>query len=94
MVENRNEFFSLELFKIRCQSVRQKKIQSFEKGSIFKFDMASGFLDNGKPLASGENKIVDLIKKDKVIEYSGQFIKIWIISRLNLGCKVAFGSLS
>ena len=45
--------------------------------------MASGFLDNGKPLASGENKIVDLIKKDKVIEYSGRFIKIEIISRSN-----------
>ena len=41
--------------------------------------MASGFLDKllaSKPLASGENKILDLIKKDKVIEYSGRFIEI------------------
>ena len=35
--------------------------------------MGSGFLDNGKPLATGGNKIVELIKDDKVLEYSGRF---------------------
>ena len=91
MVENRNEFLSLELFKVRGQSVRQTTIKSFLKGSIFKFDMAGGFLDklfqgNDKPLACGENKILNLIKKDKVIEYSGRFIGIKFISRLGRRC--------
>ena len=45
--------------------------------------MGSGFLNNGKPLASGENKIVDLIKNEKVIEYSGPVIYLIIAS---LGC--------
>ena len=49
--------------------------------------MASGFLDKGKPVASGENKIVDLIKTE-VIEYSGRFTKIRTTSRLSKGPRI------